>query len=132
MTHARFTEAADRLDHTIEEIKARQYDATGTKPPPAPKPTRRPLNPDEDWAKSYATHAIRPPRRGESAPPAPGFKPRFNIVSRSKRPRFPDGPGPKAAAPAPEISAPGHIGGVLGKPAKKRGVLARLFHPRKG
>lgn len=121
-----FAEAADRLEHTIEELKARQYDATGTKPPPAPTPTRQPLNPDEAWAKSFATHSMTT-RRGESASPAPGYK-----LPRSERPRIPDMPKPARPEPARETGVSGHIGGALGKPAGKRGLLARLFRGPKG
>jgi hypothetical protein len=123
---SRFAEAVDRMDRFIQDVKARQFAATGAKLPPAPRP-RPVLHPDEDWQTRYATRSIRPLRRGES--PAP--MPEFAAPLLPERPRFPDTlPSEKVSDPVPRGSPPGHIGAVLGKPGKKRGLLGRLLRGR--
>ncbi len=124
MEPSRFADAASRLDHLIAEVKARQFDVTGTLPPP-PEPVRAPpgRHPDESWQRAYASRSIRPQRRGEPAVPMPDYA----LPPPAERPPLPPD---IAGQQRPANINGGHIGAGLGKPAKKRGVLARLFRGR--
>ncbi|GAA0555616.1 hypothetical protein [Rhizomicrobium electricum] len=120
----RFAETAGRLDRFIAEVKTRQYQATGAGP--QPQVPARPLSgrhPDLDWQQTYAARTILPRGRGESAPSAPGFE----VAPHAERPQSRE---PIAEMPGGPASAGGYIGAALGKPPKKRGVLARLFGGR--
>jgi hypothetical protein len=117
--NSRFAEAVGRLDRLIAGIKAGQFEATGAGPLlPAPVRLRSGRHPDQEWSRNYAARTIR--ARGESAPPAPDHA----VPQMSEGLRQPGALPPEAAPPVP---AGGHIGAALGKPARKRGVLARLF-----
>jgi hypothetical protein len=121
-----FAEAAERMDRFIQEVKSRQFAATGAKLPPAPPP-RPMLHPDEDWQTRYASRSIQPLKRGE----APAPMPQFAAPPLSERPRFPDAlPPGKVSDPVPRTHNGGHIGAALGKPGKKRGLLGRLLRGR--
>jgi hypothetical protein len=116
----RFADTAGRLDRLIADIKARQCGATGAGPQPAPDRQPPGQHPDQEWQRAYATRTIRSGARGESAP-----VPMQSVVAPPvEQPQPPEPPPGKPVRPAP---ATGHIGAALGKPAKKRGVLARLF-----
>lgn len=116
---SRFADTADRLDRFIADIKARQSEATGAGPLPAPVRPPPGLNPDQEWQRAYATRTIRPGARGE---PAPVLQ---SVVAPPAE--LPQPPEPRPGKPVGPALATGHIGAALGKPAKKRGVLARLF-----
>jgi hypothetical protein len=120
----RFAETAGRLDRYIAEVKTRQYEATGAGP--QPQTPVRPLSgrdPDRYWQQNYAARTILPRSRGESAPSAPAFE----GAPYAGRPQTPE---PVTEMPGGPAFAASHIGAALGKPAKKRGVLARLFRGR--
>ena len=119
-SRSRFSDAAGRLDRFVEEIKARQYDATGAGTPPVPAP--RPLgHPDADWQQHYGTRSIRLRRTGEVAPSLPE-----HVLPPSERPRLPDPPVAAERDPvATNLNGP--IGAVLGKPLRRRGFLGRLW-----
>jgi len=122
----RFAEATERMDRFIQEVKARQFAATGAKLPPGPPP-RPVLGPDEDWQTRYAFRSIRSLKRGESTAPMP----QFVAPPQPERPRFPDTlPPEKVSGPVPRKLNTGHIGATLGKPGKKRGFLGRLLRGR--
>lgn len=116
----RLAEAAERLDGIIAEIKARQCEATGAGPLPAPVRSPPGRHPDLEWQRNYATRTIRPHVRGESAPSML----QSVVAPPVERPQPPEPLPAHASARAP---TGGYIGAALGKPAKKRGVLARLF-----
>jgi hypothetical protein len=117
---SRFADTADRLDCLIADIKARQCDATGAGPQPTPVRPPPGRHPDQDWQRAYATRTIRLHGRGESAP-----APMQSVVAPPVE--LPQPPEPLPGKPVGPAPATGHIGAALGKPAKKRGVLARLF-----
>lgn len=117
---SRFADSADRLDRFIADIKARQCDATGAGPLPVPDRQPPGQHPDLGWQRAYATRTIRPGSRGESAP-----VPMQSVVAPPVE--LPQPPEPQPGKPVGPAPATGHIGAALGKPAKKRGVLARLF-----
>ncbi len=117
---SRFADTADRLDRLIADIKARQCDATGAGQQPAPVRPPPGQHPDQEWQRAYATRTIRLRGRGEAAPALM----QSVVAPPVELPQPPEPPPGKPVGPAP---ATGHIGAALGKPAKKRGVLARLF-----
>ncbi len=123
---SRFAEAAARMDRFIQEVKARQFAATGATLPPVAAPRSLP-HPDEDWQRRYASRLIRPLRPGESAAPMP----QSAVPLLPERPRFPNVlPLENVSDPAQRVQNGGHIGAVLGKPGKKRGLLRRLLRGR--
>jgi len=117
-----FAGAAEAFDRLVLGVKDKELARTGAKRtapdfPPA-------LHPEEAWARSYATHAIRP-KREEGRPPLSGF-----VAPPADMPKMPDlpaGPLPKGHSGQPEARTGSHIGAGLGKPAPRRSFLGRLF-----
>jgi hypothetical protein len=124
-----FAEAAARFDRVVQEVKERQLARTGA--PMVVPETPPALHPEEAWARSFATHAIRP-GRGAGGPPLSGFvappagMPKVPVFAVAALRKPPDG----RAAPRPSGS---HIGAALGKPGPQRSWLGRLFRgPSRG
>jgi hypothetical protein len=109
---ASFAEAAERFDRIVQKVKAEQFARTGVKNPPcAPEPAA--AHPQETWERNYATHAVRPGR-------PLGAPPRLWGVSRPEEP-------PAAPPRPPQAALSGPIGLAIGKPARKRSWVRRLF-----
>jgi hypothetical protein len=123
--------AADRLERLVQDVKQKQFDATGVTAIPAPPPPG--LHPEEAWMREYATHTFGGGRSPE--PPLSAFL--APLVGRPKRPALSE----VARLPLQKRSEQGlgnqggrnggsHIGAALGKPAPGRGWLGRLFRHR--
>lgn len=123
-------EGADRFDRLARILKDKQRAQTSTRPSAEPPVSEVFVqSPDEAWAKQYMTHCIGPVCYTPVAE-APGFV-KFpamppqaqsrSAVLESKAPR------PAQAARPAERAAPSPIGLGIGKTAKKRSWLARLF-----
>jgi hypothetical protein len=108
-----FADAAGLFESVVRQVKASQRARTGAKaPPPAPEPATE--HPQTAWERRYATRAFRPGR-----PPAPlplwGLSP-------------PEAPASGEAPQNPLPASPsGPIGLAIGKPARKRSWVRRLF-----
>lgn len=126
--------AADRLDRLVLSVKHQQYDSTGLKGVPQPLPVKP--DPEEDWARQFGTRIFT--TGGESGTPAPWQRlARRPLAGPDRTLR----PGPvRLAVVEPEekraeipqnTGGEGHIGAGLGKAARRKGFLGRLFHGSK-
>jgi hypothetical protein len=115
---SRFADGAGRLDRFVEEIKARQHEATGVEPRPVPVPPLPPArHPDETWLRNYGVRSIRLRRPGESVSALPDY-----VLTATDQPR---NSGQPRQPVADKINS-GPIGAVIGKPVDKRGFWGRL------
>jgi hypothetical protein len=126
-----FAEAAARFDRVVQEVKERQLARTGARMV-VPEATLA-LHPEEAWARSFATHAIRP-RRGAGGPPLSGFvAPPADVPKTPVFPVAPPRKTPESHAAPPGGQSGNHIGAQLGKPGPRRSWLGRLFRgPSRG
>ncbi len=107
-TRTSFADAAERLERIVREVKAKHLGRTGKPPPPPSEPNA--THPQEAWERKYGTHAVRPGRPLKAPPQLWGLSP----------------PAAPAAPPKP-FQADGPIGLAIGKPARKRSWVRRLF-----
>jgi hypothetical protein len=119
---SRFADAAGRLDRFVAEIKARQYDGTGTLPLPPPQPGRG--HPDAQWQQHYGTRSIRAGRTSEMTFTLPE-----DVLPVPAGPRRPN---PAVETPGTPVATKinGPIGAALGKPIRRRSFLGRLLRGR--
>lgn len=121
MARSSLFEAAERLDRIVQDVKEKQFGATGIGLIPVEAPPV--LHPEEAWARRFATHSILPKRVEGARPPLSGF-----VAPPADMPQK-----PMFEAPAAKLdgrSAAGHIGSMFGKPGPRRSWVGRLFRGR--
>ncbi len=129
-------EGAERLERLARSLKDNQLARTHTKAgPQAPVSQAFVLSPDEAWAKKYMTQCIGPvcfPAAGADVPAFSKFSAKPVPPAASHGFQAPN--TALANRPTPEISAvkadSGHLGAVIGKPARPRSRLGRLLWGR--
>ena len=127
-------DAAERFDRLARVVKDQQLAETRTGPRIALTDAYT-ASPEEAWAKKFMTQAIGPAISSLQPPTVPAFIPMAQppLVSHGFTASQPAKAAAKAGAPVVrpggvEQAAP--IGGHIGKPARKRSWLARLFGAR--
>lgn len=121
MAHSSLFDAAERLDRIVQDVKAKQFDATGVSLIPVEAPPV--LHPEEAWTRRFASHSIRPKRAEGGRPPLSSFM--APPADMPQKPVF--------SAPATEFDGrpgAGHIGSMFGKPGPRRSWVGRLFRGR--
>lgn len=121
MARSSLFEAAERLDRIIQDVKEKQFGATGVPLIPVEAPPV--LHPEEAWARRFATHSILPKRRDGGRPPLSGFV--APPADMPQKPVFEVSP-----AKLDGRAAAGHIGSMFGKPGPRRSWVGRLLRGR--
>jgi hypothetical protein len=121
MARSSLFNAAERLDRIVQDVKERQFGATGVHLMPVEAPPV--LHPEEAWARRFASHSIRPNRAEGARPPLSSF-----VAPPADMPQKPVFEMP--AAKLDGRAGTGHIGSMFGKPGPRRSWVGRLFRGR--
>jgi len=127
-------DAAERFDRLARVVKDQQLAETRTGPRIALTDAYT-ASPEEAWAKKFMTQAIGPAIASLQPPTMPAFIPMAQppLVGHGFAPSPAARPVAKMGAPDVRPGGAGQgsaIGGQIGKPARKRSWLARLFGAR--
>lgn len=121
MARSSLFEAAERLDRVVQDVKEKQFGATGGRYIPVEVPPV--LHPEEAWARRFATHSIGPKRQEGVRPPLSSF-----VAPPADMPQKPVFVEPAVARD--DRAGAGHIGSMFGKPGPRRSWVGRLFRGR--